>query len=48
MVIDGGLQYLGYKQSTNNRRFATGFLFGIGSVIFCLNITEWFFLQLNA
>ena len=48
MVIDGGLQYLGYKQSTNNRRFATGFLFVIGSVIFCLNITEWFFLQLNA
>lgn len=47
LIIDGGLQYLNYNQSSNNRRFATGFLFGIGSVIFCLNVTQWFFLRLN-
>lgn len=47
MIIDGGLQYLKYKQSSNNRRFVTGFLFGIGLVMFCLNFTQWFILQLN-
>lgn len=46
MIIDGGLQYLGYNQSTNNRRFTTGFLFGIGSVIFCLHFTQWLFSKL--
>lgn len=47
MIMDGGLQYLRYKQSTNNRRFVTGFLFGIGSVMFCLNITQWFFSKIE-
>jgi uncharacterized membrane protein len=47
MVIDGGLQYLELMHSNNNRRFATGFFFGIGSAMFCLNVTDWLFLQLN-
>jgi Predicted membrane protein len=47
MVIDGVLQYLECIQSNNNRRFATGLFFGIGSAMFCLNATDWLFLQLN-
>ena len=41
MIIDGGLQYLNYMPSTNNRRFVTGFLFGIGTIIFSRNIAHF-------
>ncbi|MFI3201648.1 MAG: DUF2085 domain-containing protein [Eubacteriales bacterium] len=30
MIIDGGVQYLGIKNSTNFRRALTGFFFGCG------------------
>lgn len=40
MIIDGGLQYLNYFISNNNRRFLTGILFGIGTVIFCQNLIQ--------
>jgi uncharacterized membrane protein len=43
MIIDGGLQYLNYTPSKNNRRFVTGFLFGVGSIIFSLNIANFIF-----
>lgn len=29
LVVDGGIQYLGYLQSTNIRRFTTGILAGV-------------------
>lgn len=38
MIIDGGIQYLGIKESTNLRRFLTGLLGGIGLAIVRLNI----------
>lgn len=41
MIIDGGLQYLNYTPSKNNRRFVTGFLFGVGSIIFSRNIAHF-------
>ncbi len=41
MIIDGGLQYLNYTSSKNNRRFVTGFLFGIGALIFSRNIAHF-------
>lgn len=41
MVIDGGLQYFNRINSNNNRRFVTGLLFGIGTVIFSQNITHF-------
>ena len=44
MIMDGGLQYLNYLISNNNRRFLTGLFFGLGTVIFSQNIT---FLILN-
>ena len=37
MILDGYLQYCKGYMSNNTRRFATGFLFGIGySFLFCL------------
>lgn len=41
MIMDGGLQYLNYIISDNNRRFVTGLLFGIGTVIFNQNIMQF-------
>lgn len=38
MIVDGGLQYLTHYQSNNIRRFVTGFLCGIGAVIFSQNL----------
>lgn len=38
MIIDGGIQYLGIKESTNSRRFLTGLLGGVGLAIVRLNI----------
>ena len=46
MIIDGGLQYLNYTPSKNNRRFVTGFLFGVGSIIFSRNITPFILYRL--
>jgi uncharacterized membrane protein len=39
MIIDGGLQYLNYIISNNNRRFLTGLFCGIATVIFSQNMT---------
>jgi uncharacterized membrane protein len=47
MIIDGGLQYLNYFISNNNRRFFTGLLFGIGTVIFCQNMIRILFDFIN-
>lgn len=47
MIIDGGLQYLNYLISNNNRRFITGLLFGIGTVIFCQNMVRLLFDLIN-
>jgi len=41
MVIDGGLQYLNYASSTNNRRFVSGCLFGVGAIIFSRNVAHF-------
>ena len=38
MIIDGGIQYLGIKESTNFRRFLTGLLGGIGLSTIRLNV----------
>lgn len=43
MIIDGGLQYLNYIPSNNNRRFITGIMFGIGTAIFSRNIADFIF-----
>ena len=45
LIIDGGLQYLNYTPSKNNRRFVTGFLFGVGSIIFSWNIAHFILYQ---
>lgn len=45
MIMDGGLQYLNYILSNNNRRFVTGFFFGMGTVIFSQNITDFILWQ---
>ncbi len=45
MILDGGLQYLNYIISNNNRRFVTGFIFGMGTVIFSNNITDYILWQ---
>ncbi|MGH4124927.1 MAG: DUF2085 domain-containing protein [Clostridium sp.] len=44
LVIDGGVQYLGWFKSTNTRRLITGILAGIGTI--CLFKLE-IFLSLN-
>ena len=37
MVLDGGMQAVGFYESTNSRRFVTGLLFGCGLLnLFCL------------
>lgn len=41
MIFDGGLQYLNYIHSNNNRRFITGIMFGIGTTIFNRNIVDF-------
>ena len=41
MIIDGGMQYLNFTSSKNYRRFVTGFLFGIGALIFSQNIAHF-------
>jgi len=33
MIIDGGTQYLGYRESTNTLRFVTGILFAVGWIV---------------
>lgn len=38
MIIDGGIQYLGIKESTNIRRLITGLLGGAGLTMIRLNI----------
>ena len=38
MIIDGGIQYLGIKESTNLRRLITGLLGGAGLTMIRLNI----------
>lgn len=40
MIIDGVIQYLGIKESTNLRRFLTGLIGGVGLVIIRLNMYE--------
>lgn len=38
IIIDGSIQYLGIKESTNLRRFFTGLLGGIGLTTIRLNV----------
>lgn len=38
LVIDGGLQYVTKKESTNNRRLFTGILAGVGTDFILYNI----------
>lgn len=41
VAIDGFTQYLGKRESTNNLRFITGFIGGIGLIIFMKIIIRW-------
>ena len=43
VAIDGGTQYFGPRESTNNLRFITGFIGGIGLIIFLKIIIRWAF-----
>ena len=45
MILDGGLQYVDYTPSTNNRRFVTGFLFGVGTIVVIRNIVHFILYQ---
>lgn len=56
LVLDGYLQYISWRQSTNFRRLSTGILAGIGADFILYNIvligfrhgqqiTRWFFLH---
>lgn len=38
LVIDGGIQYVTKKESTNNRRLLTGILTGVGTVFILCGI----------
>ena len=40
-AIDGLTQYFGPRESTNNLRFVTGFIGGIGLIIFLKIIIRW-------
>ena len=40
-AIDGVTQYFGSRESTNNLRFITGFVGGIGLIIFLKIIIRW-------
>jgi uncharacterized membrane protein len=42
-AIDGLTQYFGPRESTNNLRFITGFIGGIGLIIFLKIIIRWIF-----
>ena len=42
-AIDGATQYFGPRESTNNLRFITGFIGGIGLIIFLKIIIRWVF-----
>ena len=41
VAIDGLTQYFGPRESTNNLRFVTGFVGGIGLIIFLKIIIRW-------
>ena len=41
VAIDGLTQYFGPRESTNALRFATGFIGGIGLIIFLKIIIRW-------
>ena len=41
VAIDGVTQYFGPRESTNNLRFVTGFIGGIGLIIFLKTILWW-------
>ena len=41
-TIDGTTQYLGSRESINSLRFITGFIGGIGLIIFLKIIIRWF------
>jgi len=40
-AIDGGSQYLGFRESTNPLRFITGFIGGLGLIIFIKIMIRW-------
>ena len=41
VAIDGVTQYFGPRESTNNIRFITGFIGGVGLIIFLKIIIRW-------
>ena len=41
VAIDGVTQYFGPRESTNNLRFVTGFIGGVGLIIFLKIIIRW-------
>lgn len=41
VAIDGFTQYFGPRESTNGLRFITGFIGGIGLIIFLKTILRW-------
>lgn len=41
VAIDGFTQYFGPRESTNSLRFITGFIGGIGLIIFLKTILRW-------
>ncbi|MBR4396439.1 MAG: DUF2085 domain-containing protein [Methanobrevibacter sp.] len=41
VAIDGLTQYFGPRESTNNLRFITGFIGGIGLIIFFKIVIRW-------
>ncbi len=43
VAIDGLTQYFGPRESTNNLRFITGFIGGVGLIIFLKIIMRWIF-----
>ncbi|WP_405269382.1 DUF2085 domain-containing protein [Methanobrevibacter sp.] len=43
VAIDGLTQYFGPRESTNNLRFITGFIGGIGLIIFLKIVIRWIF-----
>ena len=43
VAIDGLTQYFGPRESTNNLRFITGFIGGLGLIIFLKIIVGWIF-----
>lgn len=40
-AVDGITQYFGPRESTNNLRFTTGFVGGVGLIIFLKIILRW-------